>query len=320
MRLLKVVIQIKFTFIMQKKTLLNRQVILEWFEQPDEAFADTLLKDYQFSFSNLPGKEEIQSTLCSVEKAYNSKRGAWTPCQDKFLNLAVLGTCLKDKKKPIELSSQQWEEISKLFRFHNWKACRNRWLEESRKKATWTPLEDKVLRQLQQFKPNKWCEIAIDLMRICKTPYLRQGKSCRDRWVNKLDPNIINNPWTKEEELLLFREIEKRGKKWAEISLQVFQLRRTENNIKNRYYNILKQAESQNNFVRITKEQKNKFLVDSIIKQLEKTVSFEIKQEGTVKLEQINYRLEQFDFNDLNDYEDIVILFKKKLVRLNDQN
>ncbi|CAD8083685.1 unnamed protein product [Paramecium sonneborni] len=305
---------------MQKKTLLNRQLILEWFDQTDEAFADKLLKDNQFSFSKLPRREEILSILSSVEKAYNSKRGAWTPCQDKFLNIAVLGLCLKHQQNPIELTSQQWNEISNLFRFHNWKACRNRWLEESRKKACWTPLEDKVLKQLQQFKPNKWCEIAIDLMRICKTPYIRQGKSCRDRWVNKLDPNIINNPWTKEEELLLFRETELRGKKWAEISSQVFQSQRTENNIKNRYYNIFKQAESQHTFGKITKEQKNKILINSIIKQFEGAINYHKKQEETVEQELNKYQLHLFDFNELDDYEGIAILSKKKFVKLNYQN
>ncbi|CAD8133562.1 unnamed protein product [Paramecium pentaurelia] len=305
--------------IMQKKTPLNRSVVLEWFEQPQQEFADTLLRNYQFTFSKIPTQEEILSILCSVEKAYNSKRGAWTPCQDKFLNLAVLGICLKYLMKPIELSSQQWEQISRLFRFHNWKACRNRWLEECHKKANWTPQEDKVLTQLQQFKPNKWCEIAIDLMRICKTPYIRQGKQCRDRWVNKLDPNIVNHPWTKEEELQLFREIEQRGKKWAEISLQVFQLRRTENTIKNRYYNLLKQAETKMKFGRITKEQKNKALVDSVIKQLETSVNYQPKQEETEEQENKNYKLDQFDFSNLEDYEEVVILVQKKLVKLNDQ-
>ncbi|CAD8069632.1 unnamed protein product [Paramecium primaurelia] len=306
-------------FIMQKKTPLNRSVVLEWFEQPQQEFADTLLRNYSFTFFKIPTQEEILSILCSVEKAYNSKRGAWTPCQDKFLNLAVLGICLKYLMKPIELSSQQWEQISRLFRFHNWKACRNRWLEECHKKANWTPQEDKVLTQLQQFKPNKWCEIAIDLMRICKTPYIRQGKQCRDRWVNKLDPNIVNHPWTKEEELQLFREIEQRGKKWAEISLQVFQLRRTENTIKNRYYNLLKQAETKMKFGRITKEQKNKALVDLVIKQLETSVNYQPKQEETEEQNNKNYKLDQFDFSNLEDYEEVVILVQKKLVKLNDQ-
>lgn len=44
---------------MQKKTPLNRQAVLEWFEQPDEVFGETLLNNYSFSFTKLPPKEEI---------------------------------------------------------------------------------------------------------------------------------------------------------------------------------------------------------------------------------------------------------------------
>ncbi|CAK61515.1 unnamed protein product (macronuclear) [Paramecium tetraurelia] len=304
---------------MQKKTPLNRQVVLEWFEQPDELLANALLRNYQFTFSKLPEQEEIQLILCSVEKAYNSKRGAWTPCQDKFLNLAVLGICLRNHVRPVELSPQYWEQISRLFRFHNWKSCRNRWLEECHKKASWTPQEDRVLKELQQFKPNKWCEIALDLMRICKTPYVRQGKQCRDRWINKLDPNIVNLPWTREEELLLFKEIEQRGKKWAEISLQVFQLKRTENTIKNRYYNLLKQAEAKMKFGRITKELKNKILVDSVINQLETSINYQPKLEQGEEYQVKNYQIHLFDFDNIDNYEEIVLISKGKLVKLNDQ-
>lgn len=51
---------------------------------------------------------------------------------------------------------------------------------------------------------------------------------------------IYRDPWSKEEELKLFQEVQRKGKRWAEISLNIFSLKRTENNIKNRYYNIIK--------------------------------------------------------------------------------
>ena len=43
-------------------------------------------------------------------------------------------------------------------------------------------------------------------------------------------------------------------------------MNRTENTIKNRYYNLIKQAETKCKFGRITKELKNKLIFDSIIK------------------------------------------------------
>ncbi|CAD8168592.1 unnamed protein product [Paramecium pentaurelia] len=305
---------------MQKKTPLDRHLILEMFYQPDQDFAQFLLKNHQFSFQQLPTVEEINSILNNVEKAYNSKRGMWTPCQDEFLNLLVLGTCLKTKEIPVDLTSYQWEQISRMFRYHNWKGCRNRWLEECHQKVGWTPAEDQVLIQLQQLHPNKWCEIAIEMMKICKTPYIRQGKQCRDRWVNKLDPNIVNLPWTKEEELKLFREIEKRGKRWAEISLKVFKLRRTENTIKNRYYNLLKQEENKIKLGKITKDEKNEILVKSIIQQLEQQVNckFHIKNEETQDQQNQEYQIQIFDFNKLKEPFKLVCLVKRKIVKLNE--
>ncbi|CAD8080208.1 unnamed protein product [Paramecium sonneborni] len=305
---------------MQKKTPFDRQIVLEMFEQTDNEFAQSLLKNHQFSFQSLPTVEEINSILNSVEKAYNSKRGTWTPCQDKFLNLLVLGTCLKSREIPVELTSYQWEQISRMFRYHNWKACRNRWLEECHQKVSWTPQEDQVLIQLQQMHPNKWCEIAIEMMRICKTPYIRQGKQCRDRWVNKLDPNIVNLPWTKEEELKLFREIEKRGKRWAEISLKVFKLKRTENTIKNRYYNLLKQEENKIKLGRVTKDEKNEILVKSIIQQLEQQVKckFPIKNEETEEQQIQEYNFQIFNCNQIQELYQLVCFIKRKIVKLND--
>jgi len=63
--------------------------------------------------------------------------------------------------------------------------------------------------------------------------------------------------------------VRRRGKKWAEISLRVFKLRRTENTIKNRFYNLLKQEENRLRMSRVPKEEKDSFLIDSIIEGLQ---------------------------------------------------
>jgi hypothetical protein len=38
------------------------------------------------------------------------------------------------------------------------------------------------------------------------------------RWHNHLDPNINKDPWTEEEEQVLFDSHKKYGNKWAEIA------------------------------------------------------------------------------------------------------
>ena len=46
----------------------------------------------------------------------------------------------------------------------------------------------------------------------------RNGKQCRERWVNHLDPTIVKGAWSKEEERLLEESHRELGNKWAEIA------------------------------------------------------------------------------------------------------
>ncbi|CAJ0903083.1 14189_t:CDS:2 [Entrophospora sp. SA101] len=65
---------------------------------------------------------------------------------------------------------------------------------------------------------------------------LRDGKQCRERWHNHLNPNLIYGPLTpKEDELILYYYSEM-GTKWAVMG---HLLGRPANLIKNRYYSSL---------------------------------------------------------------------------------
>jgi len=46
----------------------------------------------------------------------------------------------------------------------------------------------------------------------------RSGKQCRDRWINYLDPNLIESAWTKEEDTRLFHLASSHANQWAFIS------------------------------------------------------------------------------------------------------
>jgi hypothetical protein len=59
-------------------------------------------------------------------------------------------------------------------------------------RAPWTQREDEILEQIIKEKgAKKWKEIAIELNnRVGNQKLFRQGKQCRERWINHLDPEI----------------------------------------------------------------------------------------------------------------------------------
>lgn len=74
------------------------------------------------------------------------------------------------------------------------KVCKKRkkdWKKKVRKpKKIWTQEEDELLLKLiEEYGPAKWSIIASFMQN-------RQGKQCRERWHNHLNPSIIKDPWT----------------------------------------------------------------------------------------------------------------------------
>ena len=66
------------------------------------------------------------------------------------------------------------------------------------RKRPWTQLEDVMLTKLvNRIGSQKWSEIA-------KRIKGREGKQCRERWHNHLNPQIRKDPWETKEEWLLF--------------------------------------------------------------------------------------------------------------------
>jgi hypothetical protein len=77
----------------------------------------------------------------------------------------------------------------------------------------------------------KWSSIADHLPG-------RRGEQIRDRYVNKLDRNLKKAPWTLGEGEILFQEQRRIGNKWTQIANLL--PGRSENTVKNRWYNLSK--------------------------------------------------------------------------------
>ena len=72
-------------------------------------------------------------------------------------------------------------------------------LSVAKRSTNWSSDEDACLVKLvERLGAQKWGNIALEMEN-------RNGKQCRERWHNHLDPSIKKEPWSVEEEITLVK-------------------------------------------------------------------------------------------------------------------
>lgn len=105
--------------------------------------------------------------------------------------------------------------------------------------------EDKLLTELINVKGQKaWASIARELNnKIHNRLPIRQGKQCRERWSNHLNPGLKKGSWSDKEDIFLLKSQRDIGNRWSEIARGL--PGRTENQVKNRWKSLIFKAEKE---------------------------------------------------------------------------
>lgn len=156
----------------------------------------------------------------NLDQQKTTKKGKWTAEEDELL------------KKAVEYyGEKRWKDISSRVPGRNAVQCLHRWNKTLRPgivKGPWTAEEKATLQAwVEKNGPCSWAKCAQLIPG-------RNGKQCREHWLNQMKGNIKKGDWTVEEDEKIYRLFQVYGTKWTQM--QKYLPGRTENSIKNRFY------------------------------------------------------------------------------------
>jgi len=145
-------------------------------------------------------------------------------------------------------SAPKWNEVAENFTGHSAIECLTKWQAMTnppviKGKGSWTAEEDAILREKRQLYGRKWAKIAAHLPG-------RQGKQCRERFVNHLDPELKKGEWTDDEEAILIAMHQHYGNRWANIAKNL--PGRSDNDVKNHWYSTIQRKFAQHGKDKLT--------------------------------------------------------------------
>eukprot|EP01043_Picozoa_sp_COSAG02_P040120 COSAG02_NODE_3220_length_7154_cov_12.889157_5_plen_187_part_00 len=88
-------------------------------------------------------------------------------------------------------------------------------------KRPWTKEQDQLLREaVAKHGARNWSNVS-------KMIPTKNGKQCRERWINHIDPAINREPWTHEDDMKLIEAHSRIGNKWTDLGARQTALRRS---------------------------------------------------------------------------------------------